>query len=303
MPNWFNQFLVKTVPLMPKFMVGLVARKYVAGKNLDAAEDCIRDLNKQAFWATADVLGENIRDIAETQKPLQLYLELIDRIAELQLDSGISLKLSQFGLGLDTKACWQNFEKVLQRAKSRNIFVRIDMEDSSLTDATLDCFRRARSLYARVGIVLQAALRRTEADLNSLLPLGADVRICKGIYKEAPEIVLQEREEIRQNFFHLVKILLSAGGYAAIATHDLEMIRMCDSYIQEHNIPATQYEYQALLGVPVLHTLQRLLDRGSHVRFYVPFGNDWYAYSMRRLRENPDIAGYIFKDFFRLKQT
>lgn len=300
MANWFNNFLVKAVPLMPKIFIGLVAKKYVAGKSIDDAVSTVRKLNNEGITATIDLLGEHINDLSEAETPLQMYLDLIEAIEKENIDSNVSLKLSQFGLELDHDATWKNFEKILSKIREKDNFIRIDMEDSSVTDITLDIFKRAKSLYPKVGIVLQAYLFRSMDDLKALLPLGINIRICKGIYKESSEIVYQDPQEIRENFFNLVKFILDNNGYAAIATHDLYLINQCKKYINDNKIPSDRYEFQALYGVPIKKTLSRLVNDGHKVRVYVPFGEDWYAYSIRRLKENPDIAGYIFKDFFKI---
>ena len=211
--------------------------------------------------------------------------------------------LSQLGLELDEATAWRNFERILMRVREKEVFLRIDMEDSSLTDKTLEIFKRARSLYANIGIVLQACLFRSLDDLEYLLPLGVNVRICKGIYKEPAEIAYQSKAEINWNFMQMISACLNGDGYAAIATHDLNLIRECESFIHENQIPDTHFEFQALLGVPVQNTLKRLVQDGRKVRLYVPYGRDWYTYSLRRLRENPDIAGYVFRDFFKMKQS
>ncbi len=302
--KWFNNLLTKVVPIMPKFMVGLVAKKYIAGINLDEAVKEIQQLNHEKFLTTTDILGENIPDIRAAQKPVSAYLELLDRIKKEQLNSGISVKLSQLGLTHDAEQAWQNFHKILMRAKNHNIFLRIDMEDSPWTDQTIGFYRRARDEYSNTGTVIQSYLFRSERDIKEMIADGkTNLRICKGIYKEPADISLQDRDDISDNFFNLVKICLDNDTYVGIATHDLDLIARCEAYIADQNIAPNKYEFQALLGVPVKHTLERLVKAGHTVRYYVPFGQDWYPYSMRRLKENPDIAGYIFKDFFKIKNS
>jgi len=297
----FNQFLSKTVPLMPKFFVGLVAKKYVAGVTLEKAVRKIKELNEEGFLATTDVLGENIPNLEAAQKPLAAYLELLETIDRQQLNTGISVKLSQLGLNLNEEKAWENFDKVLQKAKELDIFVRLDMEDSPWTDKTIGFYRRAREIYAKTGTVIQSYLFRSEKDIKELIFDGpTNLRICKGIYKEDDSISYQEKQEISDNFFRLVKLCLENDSYVGIATHDLDLIARCEEFITSQNISRDKYEFQALLGVPVKKTLERLAAAGHQVRYYVPFGSDWYPYSMRRLKENPDIAGYIFKDFFKI---
>lgn len=301
MAKWFNNFLVKTVPMAPKFMVGLVAKKYVSGETLQDAVRVIRDLNAKGFTATADVLGEHIHDLSETELPVEMYLDLTETISSEQIDSNVSLKLTQLGLEIDSDRTWENFEKILVKIKEQDNFLRIDMEDSSLTDVTLEFFKRAKLIYKNVGFVIQSYLHRSEKDIRDFLSPGINVRICKGIYKESPDIAFQDPVKIRENFLLLVKLLLENDSYAAIATHDLIIIDACEKYIKSNNIPTDRYEFQALYGVPIHNTLKRLVSDGHTVRIYVPYGKDWYPYSMRRLKENPDLAGYIFKDFFNIK--
>ena len=283
--------------------MGLVAKKYVAGKSINDAVSAARELNKEGIAGTIDLLGEDINDLSEAIPPLQMYLDLIEAIEKENIDSNVSLKLSQFGLELDSDATWRNFKKIISKIHEKDNFLRIDMEDSSVTDIILDIFKRSKSLYPKVGVVLQAYLHRSMDDLKALLPLGLNIRICKGIYKESPEIAYQNPQEIGENFLNLVKSILDNNGYAAIATHDLYLINQCEKYINDNKIAVDRYEFQALYGVPIKKTLSRLVNDGHKVRVYVPFGEDWYAYSMRRLKENPDIAGYVFKDFFKIKSS
>jgi len=289
------------VPHMPRFAVGIVAKKYIAGVTLDETVVAIKKLNEDGFLTTTDILGENIPDIEASQKPVNAYLELLDTIKECNLNSGISVKLSQLGLTHDIEMAWDNFQKIINKAKNLNIFVRIDMEDSPWTDHTLGFYRRARTEYQNIGTVIQAYLFRSNIDIKEMIMDGkTNLRICKGIYKEPKDISMHDRSEISNNFFNLVKLCLDNHAFVGIATHDLELIERCKIYIYEQNITKDKYEFQALLGVPVRNTLKRLVSEGHQVRYYVPFGEDWYAYSMRRLKENPDIAGYVFKDLFNI---
>lgn len=299
--RWFNNFLMNVVPYFPRWGVGLVARKYIAGENLEEATEEIKALNNKGFLATTDVLGESIENIEESQEPVENYLVLLDTIEELDLNTGISVKLTQLGLKIDKEQAWSNFHRILQKSKDKNIFLRIDMEDATCTDDTLEFYNRARQEYEHVGTVLQSYLYRSERDVNELVEEGdTNLRICKGIYKESPQISYQDKDLISNNFFKLVKLGLEKEVYTAIATHDLDLIDRCENFITANNIPQDRYEFQALLGVPVEKTLRRLLEEGHTVRYYLPYGKDWYAYSMRRLQENPDLAGYIFKDFFKI---
>jgi len=301
--KWFNNILAKVVPIMPKWSVSLVAKKYIAGVTLEETIQEIKKLNAYNFLATADVLGENIPDIESAEKPVNYYLELLDSLKKEQLNSGISVKLSQLGLTIDEQKAWKNFQKVLTKAKENDIFLRIDMEDSPWTDKTIGFYQRARDEYEKTGTVIQSYLFRSENDIKELIFDGqTNLRICKGIYKEPADISFQNKKEISDNFFNLVKLCLVNDAFVGIATHDLQLINRCEKYITDNKIPNDKYEFQTLLGVPIIKTLKRLISEGHNVRYYVPFGSDWYPYSMRRLKENPDIAGYVFKDFFKINK-
>jgi len=298
--NWFNKLIVGLMPLAPKALISQVAKRYIAGVTLEAGIEKVSELNRHGFLATMDVLGESITNREDTQKPMRLYRELIREIGRHpELQTGISVKLTQLGLSIDTEFCWENFRQLMDMGRDIDLFIRIDMEDSSVTSATLELFERALVVYDRVGAVLQAYLRRSVDDMRHLAELGANVRLCKGIYNEPARIAFQGREEIRQNFATLGKMHLDAGNHLAIATHDQYLIDHFRTYIDNRNLPPDQYEFQALLGVPIDATLQRLSAEDRTVRIYTPFGEDWYAYSSRRLKENPDIAGYVVKDFFK----
>lgn len=298
--NWFNKLIVHLMPLAPKLLIGQVAKRYIAGERLQDGIDKIYALNKNGFLGTMDVLGESITDRAGTEKPLRLYRELITELGNHpELRTGISVKLTQLGLSIDKDLCWEHFTQIMEMGRDIDLFIRIDMEDSSVTEDTLQIVERAHNEYENIGAVIQAYLRRSEEDMHRLLEQGINVRLCKGIYKEPASIAFQEKQEVRENFIKLGKIYLDNGGYLGIATHDEYLIDHFRTYIENKGISEGLYEYQALLGVPIEHLLTPLVNEGKTVRIYVPFGQDWYAYSSRRLKENPDIAGYVIKDFFK----
>jgi len=288
------------MPLAPKVFIGQVAKRYIAGVTLEDGLQTIAGLNSRGYLGTMDVLGESITDKAGTETPMRLYQALIHELGNNpDLRTGISVKLTQLGLDIDEEFAWGNLKKLLDFAREIDLFMRIDMEDSSVTSKTLQMFERAHEYYPNTGIVLQAYLHRSEEDMKHLMDLDANIRLCKGIYKESPEIAFQGKEKIRENYIKLGKMYLDAGKYLAIATHDDHLIDHLHTYIANKNIPDAQYEYQALLGVPIDNILNTLVEEGHKVRIYVPFGEEWYAYSSRRLKENPDIAGYVIKDFFK----
>ncbi len=290
----FNTLVVRTLPLVPRRIVRAIASRYVAGETIDDAVRAVRQLNAEGCLATLDVLGEDVTRISETEETIEEYRRALDTIAENRLDSNISVKLTAFGLKLDPARCREQLRRVLASACDHGTFVRIDMEDSSVTEETLRIFSEARQTTDHVGVVLQAYLRRSREDARRFAAVRANVRVCKGIYVEPPEIAYQGREEIRDNFSALVDELIEAGCYVGIATHDDVLVERALATIHRLGLPSEAYEFQMLLGVA--KTLRRrLVSAGHRLRVYVPYGKSWYAYSLRRLKENPAIAGQILK--------
>jgi proline dehydrogenase len=296
--SFLDRFISVTLPLVPRFIVGMVASRYIAGETLADAVRTVKKLNAEGFKATIDVLGEFVDNKYEAEKNAELYLHVLSAIDGENLDSGISIKLTAVGLAIDREFTLKNFNRLLTDASSREIFVRMDMEDSPYTDSTLGLYDELRN-GKQLGIVVQAYLRRTEQDVLDLIKGGeANFRLCKGIYVEAEEIAFKDREEIRRNYLQLLKIMLEKKCYVGIATHDEHLVTGAEELIKDINIPNSQYEFQMLLGVrPDLR--DQIKSRGHKVRIYVPFGESWYGYSTRRLKENPQIAGYVFKSLFR----
>lgn len=289
-----DSLVAATLPITPRFVVGRVARRYIAGETLDDAIRCIRDLNALGAVCTVDVLGEFITDIASAERTTEEYVRMIDAIAAHKLRSGVSVKLTAFGLSLDPARCRQLVGRLVDRAAEHGLFVRIDMEDSPVTDATLEVVRDLFRAGKPVGAVLQAYLHRTVDDAAALAAEGIPVRLCKGIYREPPEIAYQDREEIRDSYRRALRVLLEGKGNVGIATHDEVLVEAGRQLTAELNVPKSRYEYQMLLGVR--HWMRDdLIKSGERVRIYVPYGEDWYGYSTRRLKENPEIAGHVFK--------
>ena len=214
------------------------------------------------------------------------------------VQSGVSIKLTQFGLKVDQRICYELAESVVRQARDLGNFVRIDMEDSTCTSDTLDVYRRLRNDYSNVGVVIQAYLRRTMDDVAQLAALVPNYRLCKGVYLESPEIAFPDMPSINKNYVLLLERLLKNGSHVAIATHDDTIIQQAYRLIRELKIPSPQYEFQMLLGVRE-DLRDKILAAGHPLRVYIPFGPDWYAYSVRRLRENPRLAGYVLRAFFR----
>ena len=284
------------LPVVPKPVVHLLAQRYIAGPTLEDACREVEAANRLGKLATIDVLGEEINRDEEAQAIAQAYRDVFETIEGRELDSNVSVKLTALGLKLDYELCRENLESVVREAARRDNFVRIDMEDSSTTDETLRLYRELREAgHENVGIVLQAYLRRTIDDVRSLADLQPSVRICKGIYVEPPELAYQDYEEVRTNFLRALEALLDAGCYVGIATHDEWLVSEGRRIVSRRGLGRDEYEFQMLLGVAE-RLGDRLVREGHRLRIYVPFGEHWYAYSLRRLQENPKIAGYIAAD-------
>ncbi len=295
--NLLNEIIVRTLPLIPKKIVRHFASRYIAGEKLEDAIEVVRKLNQQGKLTTIDVLGENITNENEAIEALKIYKRVLDVIKEFNLNSDLSIKLTQLGLKLDFDFCYANVEELVKHAKKYENIVEIDMEDSSTTDATIEIYRKLKSKFDNVGLAIQAYLKRSENDIKSLLPLKPRIRICKGIYIEPETIAFKSRELIRHNFKHLLNMLLQSDAYTCIATHDDVLINEAYRLIKEYNLDNSKFEFQMLLGVrPEMGN--KIVADGYKLRIYVPFGEKWYAYSMRRFRENPQIAGYVFKAIF-----
>lgn len=291
----FDGLVKYGMPLVPKPIVGRVARRYVAGETLDDAVSTLRQINQEGAMATVDVLGEEVHEEAKATAAVDEYLKLLERIETEKLDANISIKPTMLGLKIDQALCEENLSTIVTRAAELDNFVRIDMEDHTCTDGTIQLYRRMHEEYGpRVGTVLQSYLRRTVSDINDLLPLESNIRICKGIYREPREIAWKDFETIRANFAYAVDKLLQGGAYVGIATHDSFLVWAGMQTVDRLGLNRNQYEFQMLLGVDP--ELRRIILAGGHrLRVYVPYGRDWYPYSIRRLRENPTVARHVVK--------
>jgi len=296
--NPLNAVIARTLPFVPRGIVRRVASRYVAGETLADAVETVRRLNAERCLATLDVLGEDVVRFSETEETVAEYRRALDAIAENRLDANISVKLTALGLKLDPARCREHFRRIVDGAAAQGIFVRIDMEDSSVTDETLRTYYESGRTTDRVGLVLQAYLRRSRDDARRAAAVRASVRVCKGIYVEPPEIAYQGRQEIRDNFDALVEDLLVAGSAVGIATHDEWLVEKALATITRLKLGRDAYEFQMLLGVRG-DLRRRLVAAGHRVRVYVPYGRSWYAYSLRRLKENPAIAGNVLRGLLR----
>lgn len=275
-----------------------VTRRFIAGENIEDAIAAIRELNRQGITATFDHLGESTTSRAEAESDVREYLHVLDRIAATGVNSNISVKLTQLGLDIDEDFCLANARRIAEAAQRRGNFVRIDMEDSTKTDATLRIFKQLFSELGNVGIVLQAYLYRTEKDLDEVLAMGARVRLCKGAYKEPATVAFPDKADVDANFVKLMQKLLRSGVYHGIATHDEKMIVATKDFAARAQIGQEQFEFQMLYGIR--RDLQLQLARaGYRMRIYVPYGEFWYPYFMRRLAERPANVWFVLKNLFK----
>jgi len=292
-----NRVIAATLPGVPKPIVRQFSKRYIAGETLEDVIRVVKELNAQGYRATIDVLGEHVQGRQEAEEAREAYRRVLQVIHDQPLDSNISVKLTQMGLKLDKELCYQSLRLLCEMARGYSNFVRIDMEDSTCTSDTIELFLRLRRDFDNVGIALQAYLRRSLQDVQSLIAHRANVRLCKGIYREPRTIAYKEREIINRNFTLLLEELLRKGCYVGIATHDEKLVWEAYRLIHQLKLQPTEYEFQMLLGVD--EELRRIIVSDGHpLRVYVPFGLQWYAYSVRRLRENPEIARYVLKNLF-----
>ncbi len=294
----FDQLVVKTMPLVPRGIIRRVAAKYIAGETLADAMQVVQDFNARGMHATVDVLGEFVSDPSEARQEIDAYLKLIDAISERKLKSGVSVKLTAVGLSISPKLARENLKILIESAAKRDVFVRIDMEDSPYTSETLAIFEEFRN-ECRLGIVVQAYLKRTADDVKRLMDRGpTNFRLCKGIYVEPESIAYKDRKAVQDNYLSLLDLMFKGGAQVGIATHDDYLITESEKLIKSHGMDRARYEFQMLLGVlPELR--DSIVKRGHRMRVYVPFGKAWYGYSTRRLKENPALAGYVVKSLFK----
>lgn len=293
-----NKLLAKLMPWVPKPWVKPFARRYVAGETLEEMLNCVKQLNAKGIGTTIDLLGEFIHTLAPAYETAAKYKQILDAIAVEKLDANISVKLSAFGLLLDEVVCYELLHDLVAHAAQQGNFVRIDMEDTDCTDKTIQIYLKLRQSFQNVGLVLQAYLRRTHADTERLISCNAaHFRLCKGIYVEPRWLAYQDPQLINQNYLAILDTMLGQGAYVGIATHDERLVWGALQLIKKYKLQPNQYEFQMLLGVdPELRDI--LVAAGHRVRVYVPFGQQWHAYCMRRLNENPKIVGYLLQNFF-----
>ena len=274
--------------------------RFIAGENIDEAVAAIKDVNARGCTATFDHLNESVTGTAETEAEVNEYRDVLARIDETGIDSNVSIKLTQFGLEIDPELAYRNARRVVEDAVHRGNFVRVDMEGSNVTQATIDCFKRLREEFGLndVGVALQSYLYRTMDDARALLKIPARIRICKGAYNEPPEVAYPEKKAVDDNYVRVMHLLLASGGYHGIATHDPKMIDATVEFAQREGIGKDAFEFQMLYGIR--RDLQEQLARdGYRMRVYVPYGKHWYPYFMRRLAERPANIWFVMKNMFK----
>ncbi len=298
----FNKLIASMLPLMPKGLVWVFSKKYIAGETVEDAVRVSKELNKQGIMVTLDILGEFIKDLQEAKENRDEYLELIERIEKEGIDGNYSLKPTSFGLLLDEETCYSYIRDIVAKAASYGNFIRIDMEDSQCVDMEIRLYRRLHAEFPKnVGLVVQAYLRRTLNDLKAMQDMKTNgrlsYRLCKGIYVEPEKIAFKKYEEINQHFLEDLEYMLANEVYPGIATHDKKLVEGAYKLLDNYKPAKDQYEFQMLYGVtPELR--KSIVDSGHRMRVYIPFGKDWFGYSTRRLKENPKMASHIVKALF-----
>ena len=299
----FNKFIASILPYFPKSFVWLFSKRYIAGKTVEDAIRVSKDLNNQGIMVTIDILGEFIKNLDEAETNKKEYIELIDRVEKEKINGNYSVKPTMFGLLLDKEVCYNHIRDIVAKAASYNNFIRIDMEDSPCTDMEIEIYRRLKAEFPKnVGLVFQAYMKRTLTDIQNLMDVHTpesplNFRLCKGIYVEPAKIAYKGYDEINQHFIEDIDFCLKNGIYPGIATHDKPVIEGAYKLIEKYNVPREKYEFQMLYGVtPELR--KSILDKGHRMRVYVPFGEQWFGYSTRRLKENPKMAWLIIKALF-----
>ena len=300
----FNKLIAALLPYMPKSLVWVFSKRYIAGKSLEEAIESSKALNAKGMMVTVDLLGEFITKLDQAEENKNIYLNIIDTIEKDDINGNYSLKPTMFGLLIDAEVCYNHIREIVAKAASYNNFVRVDMEDSQCVDLELDLFRRLKEEFPKnVGLVFQAYLKRTLDDVKGLQDLNEkenpiNYRLCKGIYVEPAEIAYKKYEEINEHFLADLEYMFQNKIYPGIATHDVPLVEGAYKLIEKYNVPKDMYEFQMLYGVtPELR--QSILDKGHSMRVYVPYGEQWFAYSTRRLKENPKMAWLIIKALFK----
>ncbi|GAB4168634.1 MAG: proline dehydrogenase [Calditrichia bacterium] len=297
--KWFNHTVANIIPMLPKNFVWIFSKKYIAGPTLQDAVVTTKSLMDEGCCATIDVLGEEVKVKEDSLKAVELYKQVLKTINDEGLDANISVKPTHMGLKIDKEFCYNNIRTLVELAKEYNNFVRVDMEDHTCTDDTFEIVYRLKKEFDNVGTVIQSYLRRTMHDLDHLTKEKVSLRLCKGIYNEPRAIAFKDMDIINKNYDYVLEKLLENGNYVGIATHDEKLVWNALRLIREMKLDKSKYEFQMLLGVQ--DELRKIIVAEGHkLRVYVPFGKDWFAYSTRRLKENPAMIQHIIKSILGL---
>ena len=291
-----NKIIFKILKLAPRSLIKIFSKRYIAGFDFDETISICKKLNQQGYSLTLDILGEHTSSDKEADNITTQYKDLLQAIKTHKIDANISIKPTHIGLDQGVNTFKKNLKKLAELARKHSNFVRIDMESSKTTDETINVYNEVTQNYSNIGIVLQAYLHRTFDDISKTLSNNVNFRLCKGIYKESSNIAIQDKKEINRNYLKILEYALSKNIYIGIATHDEYLLEKSYELIEKYNVPNDRFEFQALYGVPIEKWHQKSLSRGYKVRLYLPFGDNWYEYSLRRIKENPDIAKYVIKN-------
>ena len=295
--NVINNIITKTIPFLPKKLVKIIADKYVAGQTPKEALSIIKNLNSKKYEVTIDLLGEHLNNINETDNVTKTYIDILEQINEQSLYSNISVKPTHIGLDIGIEEFYKNALTLVKKAETLNNFVRFDMEHSGTTDQTIEVFKKIYKNHKNTGTVFQAYLKRTYDDINRMEE-KINFRLCKGIYNESSNIAYNDKQKINENYLRIAELAFKKEHYIGLATHDLGLTEQLYSLINKYNVPNSNFEFQVLYGVPMHGWLQKHLNNNYKVRIYLPYGPQWYEYSIRRLKENPNIARYVAKSIF-----
>jgi len=299
-----NSMIAGILPYMPKKLVWMFSKQYIAGETIEEAIANAKKLNAEGIMTTIDILGEFITTLDEAEKNKNEYLQVIEAAEAADVDGNYSIKPTFFGLLIDKEVAFKHIREVVEKAASYNSFIRIDMEDSPCTDMEIEMYRKIKEEFPHnVGLVVQAYLKRTHQDIENFKDINTkespvNLRVCKGIYVEPEEISYKKYEDINSHFIDNIELMFQEKMYPGIATHDIPVIEGAYKLIEKYNVPKDKYEFQMLYGVtPALR--KSILDKGHRMRVYVPFGKQWFGYSTRRLKENPKMAGVVIKALFK----
>ena len=293
-----NYIFIKVIPFIPKFLIKIFANQYVAGISIDNAIKIISKLNNKGLHATLDILGEHTQNDTEATDITNQYCKILEKIHAKNLNCNISIKPTHIGTDISNNLFLENLSKIHSKSIDTNNFIRIDMENSKLTDITINAYKNRAKINSDIGIVLQAYLFRSEDDLNNLNE-NSNIRLCKGIYNESEQIAFKRPLDINDNYIKLLEKAFNKNIYVGIATHDPELINHSINLIKSMNIDKSMFEFQMLYGVPMEKHINTISTHGYKIRIYVPFGPEWYSYSIRRIKENPNISKYIIQNLFK----